>query len=197
MVSKRRYDETESSVCSGNFTAFTAPFFRRLRTWSSQCVPTLPPPRSVKWRPCCCRCFSAHPVPHERNPCLRCGTDPGAWQIYAADASAFPSGPLSPFSAMKKLLLLLIRAYQIVLSPLLPPACRFHPTCSHYAMEAISQHGPLKGAVLTSRRLLRCHPFCKGGFDPVPPAAASKLPAGAKPPLTDQTSLRAGRTLRS
>ena len=66
------------------------------------------------------------------------------------------------------LLLALIRAYQLAVSPVLGPACRFHPTCSHYAGEAIERHGPWRGGVLAVRRLLRCHPFHAGGYDPVP-----------------------------
>lgn len=62
----------------------------------------------------------------------------------------------------------LLAAYKRYLSPLLPPACRFHPTCSEYAREAILRHGLLKGAWLTIRRLSRCHPFHPGGLDPVP-----------------------------
>ena len=68
---------------------------------------------------------------------------------------------------MQKLFLFLIRGYQVVLSPLLPRACRFTPTCSHYAIEAIKHHGPLKGVVLAGCRILRCQPFCRGGYDPV------------------------------
>ncbi|HEY8259489.1 MAG TPA: membrane protein insertion efficiency factor YidD [Gemmatimonadales bacterium] len=62
----------------------------------------------------------------------------------------------------------LIRVYQRVLSPLLPPSCRFYPSCSQYALEAVSRHGALKGSWLAARRLARCHPFHPGGFDPVP-----------------------------
>lgn len=65
-------------------------------------------------------------------------------------------------------LLFLIRAYQLIVSPVLPPACRFHPSCSRYAFEAVRRHGPLKGAWLTLVRLLKCHPFHPGGYDPVP-----------------------------
>ncbi len=61
-----------------------------------------------------------------------------------------------------------LAAYKRYLSPLLPPACRFHPTCSEYAREAILRHGLLRGTWLTIRRLGRCHPFHPGGFDPVP-----------------------------
>lgn len=69
---------------------------------------------------------------------------------------------------MQSLLRALIRAYQWVISPLLGPRCRFHPTCSHYALEAIELHGSLRGSWLTLKRLGRCHPFCEGGYDPVP-----------------------------
>ncbi len=62
----------------------------------------------------------------------------------------------------------LLDAYKRFLSPLLPRACRFEPTCSVYAREAISRHGLWKGTLLAGRRLLRCHPFHRGGFDPVP-----------------------------
>jgi len=69
---------------------------------------------------------------------------------------------------MEKLLVFLIRSYQKILSPLFPPVCRFTPSCSHYAIEAIQQHGSLKGSLLAGYRILRCHPFCRGGYDPVP-----------------------------
>jgi uncharacterized protein len=61
----------------------------------------------------------------------------------------------------------LIRTYKLVISPLLPSACRFHPTCSEYMKDAIEKHGVLKGVGLGLRRLSRCHPFHQGGFDPV------------------------------
>jgi len=61
-----------------------------------------------------------------------------------------------------------LRAYKLVVSPLLPPACRFYPTCSVYAAEAIEKHGVIRGIVLAGRRLGRCHPLHPGGFDPVP-----------------------------
>ncbi len=61
-----------------------------------------------------------------------------------------------------------LSAYKRYVSPLLPPACRFHPTCSEYAREAILRHGLPRGTWLTIRRLARCHPFHPGGFDPVP-----------------------------
>ena len=70
---------------------------------------------------------------------------------------------------MKRILLALIRFYQKYISPCTPPSCRFTPTCSAYAYEAINKYGALKGGWLALRRLLRCHPFYKGDFyDPVP-----------------------------
>jgi len=68
---------------------------------------------------------------------------------------------------MKAVMLLLIRTYKLFLSPLLPPSCRFYPTCSEYAAEAIAAHGPLRGSAMAARRILRCHPFHEGGYDPV------------------------------
>ena len=72
-------------------------------------------------------------------------------------------------ATMKKLLLLLIRGYQIALSPFFGMHCRFHPTCSEYAREAIEVHGAVKGTGLALWRLLRCNPWCAGGIDEVPP----------------------------
>lgn len=75
---------------------------------------------------------------------------------------------------MKQLLILFVRAYQVALSPLLPAACRYHPTCSHYAVEALEKHGALRGGWLAVKRIARCHPFRAGGSDPVPePPSAS------------------------
>ena len=64
--------------------------------------------------------------------------------------------------------LLLIKIYKLCISPYLPPCCRFLPSCSAYAAEAVMKHGAFKGCILASVRLLRCQPFCKGGYDPVP-----------------------------
>jgi putative membrane protein insertion efficiency factor len=69
---------------------------------------------------------------------------------------------------MKTILLKMIRFYQRFISPLSPPSCRFYPTCSHYGIEAVEKHGALKGGYLAARRILRCHPFNKGGVDFVP-----------------------------
>lgn len=69
---------------------------------------------------------------------------------------------------MKVALLLLIKGYRQFVSPLFPPVCRFEPTCSCYAIEAIDRFGPLKGSWLAAGRITRCHPFNPGGYDPVP-----------------------------
>ena len=69
---------------------------------------------------------------------------------------------------IKKLFLLIIKFYQKFISPLKQPCCRFTPTCSHYTYEAIVKYGVLKGGYLGIRRILRCHPFHSGGYDPVP-----------------------------
>lgn len=69
---------------------------------------------------------------------------------------------------IKALFILLIRAYQSLISPLLPPSCRFTPSCSHYGIEALQKHGLIRGSYLTINRILRCHPWSKGGHDPVP-----------------------------
>jgi uncharacterized protein len=67
----------------------------------------------------------------------------------------------------KILFLLTIRCYRYVISPLFPPSCRFTPSCSRYALQAIERYGALRGGFMAVRRLLRCHPFSRGGYDPV------------------------------
>jgi len=69
---------------------------------------------------------------------------------------------------LTRILLILLRGYQLAVSPLLGQSCRFYPTCSNYAMEAIREHGPLKGVMLAAVRLGKCHPWHPGGNDPVP-----------------------------
>ncbi|MBY4946433.1 membrane protein insertion efficiency factor YidD [Cupriavidus respiraculi] len=87
---------------------------------------------------------------------------------------------------MKRILLALLRIYKIALSPYVGSQCRFLPTCSDYAREAIDCHGAGRGSWLAARRLCRCHPFANGGYDPVPPASsvpsdqADAAPAGAR-----------------
>jgi putative membrane protein insertion efficiency factor len=69
---------------------------------------------------------------------------------------------------LKKILMGIIRFYQVAISPLKPPTCRFYPTCSHYGLEAINRFGPIKGSWLALIRILKCHPFHPGGIDLVP-----------------------------
>ncbi len=90
---------------------------------------------------------------------------------------------------MKQVVQFGLRGYKRLISPMLPHACRFVPTCSEYAMEAVEVHGVLRGGWLAAARLLRCHPFAKAGFDPVPAAPASSVPAGTVAQL-DSRSFR-------
>lgn len=92
---------------------------------------------------------------------------------------------------MKYLLLVLIRLYQLTLSPLIGPVCRFYPSCSRYGYEAISTHGAIYGTYLTVRRLLRCHPWNPGGVDLVPPRRSRRGhdPDPAKTPEIQSTTL--------
>jgi uncharacterized protein len=75
---------------------------------------------------------------------------------------------------MKTFLIWLIRGYRNFISPLFPPTCRFQPTCSQYAIEAIDRFGAFEGFWLTTKRILRCHPFHPGGYDPVPSCCDKK-----------------------
>lgn len=84
----------------------------------------------------------------------------------------------------RQLLLLLVRAYRLLLKPSLGNACRFEPSCSQYALDALGRHGAAAGSALTAGRLLRCHPWCDGGLDPVPrhlPGLFGRLGLGAAP----------------
>lgn len=69
---------------------------------------------------------------------------------------------------MKKLLIWIVKTYQVAISPIFPPSCRYYPTCSTYMIKAISKHGALKGSIMGIFRIFRCNPFVKGGVDPVP-----------------------------
>lgn len=82
---------------------------------------------------------------------------------------------------LTRLLLTLLAGYKRWISPALPPACRFLPTCSAYAAEAVEHWGPLRGLALAAWRLMRCHPFARGGFDPVP------RPHGCSPTSSSRT----------
>ena len=77
-------------------------------------------------------------------------------------------------SPIKQTLLFTVRLYRYAISPFLGPACRFTPTCSEYCMEAVQMHGSLKGTWMTLMRLLRCHPFHPGGYDPVRPVQPAR-----------------------
>lgn len=76
---------------------------------------------------------------------------------------------------ISKILIAAIRGYRKLISPLKMPCCRFTPTCSEYAIEALQTYGAFKGTMLSLWRILRCNPFCRGGYDPVPPKSPKKL----------------------
>ncbi|HPB74908.1 MAG TPA: membrane protein insertion efficiency factor YidD [Chromatiaceae bacterium] len=87
---------------------------------------------------------------------------------------------------MRRLLISLIRTYQVLFSPWLGQHCRFHPSCSNYAMEAIRVHGPLRGLWLALQRLGRCHPWHEGGYDPVPSPTAPLITPGSLSSVEDK-----------
>lgn len=91
----------------------------------------------------------------------------------------------------RQVLILLVRGYRLLLKPWLGNACRFEPTCSAYALEALQRHGALRGSAMTGWRLLRCQPWCEGGCDPVPERGAGLfgrlgLDTRAGPPVPDE-----------
>ncbi|MFM7025662.1 MAG: membrane protein insertion efficiency factor YidD [Limnohabitans sp.] len=88
---------------------------------------------------------------------------------------------------MQRLLMGLVRAYRLLLSPSIGSACRFEPTCSAYSLEALERHGAAWGSYLTLTRLVRCHPGCDGGHDPVPPTAP-RLFSRLLPPSSKKSS---------
>ena len=79
---------------------------------------------------------------------------------------------------MKYVFIFFVKCYKKLISPLLPKTCRFTPTCSSYAIEALQIHGVFKGLYLSIKRILRCNPFCSGGYDPVPPKISKKESRG-------------------
>lgn len=93
----------------------------------------------------------------------------------------------------RDLLLLAVRGYRFLLKPWLGNACRFEPTCSQYALDALQRHGAVAGGALTVGRLLRCHPWCDGGCDPVPlraPGLFSRLGLAAEPPESEVPTVK-------
>lgn len=106
-----------------------------------------------------------------------------------------PSTSLTPLTGLpRRLLLTLVRGYRLLLRPLLGNVCRFEPTCSAYALQALTLHGAAAGSYLAARRILRCQPFCAGGCDPVPepkrnpPSTSSLWPKKlAAPDLPDNS----------
>ena len=89
---------------------------------------------------------------------------------------------------MKRLLMSLVRGYRLLLSPWLGSACRFEPTCSVYALQALERHGAAAGTYLTVHRLMRCQPWCQGGHDPIPEQAPRLFTALFPPTSSKKTS---------
>lgn len=99
-------------------------------------------------------------------------------------------GVLRPFGSLGRMIVIgVIRAYQLVLSPMTGPTCRYYPSCSQYALVAVQRHGALRGSWLAARRLARCHPWTPGGVDDVPPARTD-VAAGAAPAHRARSSER-------
>ncbi|MBB1471585.1 membrane protein insertion efficiency factor YidD [Luteimonas sp. MC1825] len=111
---------------------------------------------------------------------MHAGAAPRAWTgkrgvIPCPDCSGNRGRPLRRRHVINRLLIALLRGYKRWLSPLLGPRCRFAPTCSEYAMQALARHGTLRGGWLAVRRVGRCHPLNPGGHDPVPPRARNGM----------------------
>jgi len=90
------------------------------------------------------------------------------------------SAGLRRYDPVRWLLIGFLRAYRLLVSPLYGQVCRYHPSCSAYALEAVTEHGSLRGSWLAARRLVRCHPWAAGGYDPVP-LRSSRQSAGSSP----------------
>lgn len=89
---------------------------------------------------------------------------------------------------MKQLLIWFLKAYRFTISPLYGQVCRYHPSCSAYALQAVTEHGSVRGSWLAARRIGRCHPWAEGGYDPVPPADPHRDPE--RPVSTESTPTR-------
>ena len=109
---------------------------------------------------------------------------------FAALSTALRAALVAAWQAIaalpQRLLMLLVRGYRLLLKPWLGNACRFEPTCSAYTLEALERHGAWRGAALGGWRLLRCHPWCEGGLDPVPHRFAARPGAGLFTRLVDR-----------
>jgi len=113
-----------------------------------------------------------------------------------------PPSPIGPIArAINTPFIAIIRLYRVTLSPIVGRQCRYHPTCSAYGLEAFRLHGPIRGLALTCRRILRCHPFVKGGYDPVPipdtePGAklVNEQPASSEAPNHTPSTPNTGRS---
>jgi uncharacterized protein len=77
---------------------------------------------------------------------------------------------------MRSVLILLLKGYRFAISPIYGQVCRYHPSCSAYALQAVTEHGSVRGSWLAARRIARCHPWAEGGYDPVPPRTADASP---------------------
>ena len=109
----------------------------------------------------------------------RSGSDPGSCGAAPEARNPETGGERSGFAA--EALIFIIGIYQRLISPWLPCRCRFEPTCSHYAVQALQIHGLWKGSWLTVWRIMRCQPFCRGGYDPVPPRTVRTAADTGKP----------------
>lgn len=133
------------------------------------------------------------PLAAPPDPAAEPGLQPPAELLAAVDAPG-ASGPAWAAScagaveqAVQQALVGLVRGYQLFFSPWLGTSCRFAPSCSHYALQALAAHGPARGSLLAARRLLRCHPWCDGGLDPVPPRLPVSRGMAPPPSSTDPT----------
>ena len=111
------------------------------------------------------------PLPDQKS--LSTDGDEGACRTSCCGRSPAGSPAKGSCGFAAGALILLIKVYQKFISPLYPPCCRFQPTCSHYAVEALRTHGLIRGLGLGLRRIMRCHPWHPGGYDPVPPPQQS------------------------
>lgn len=124
-----------------------------------------------------CRLCGGSETSHQARP-VDLFTGPGP--TFQGHGQSFSRARLWERSKMRLIVLSLIRAYQALISPLYPSCCRFVPTCSEYALEAVRVHGALKGGWLALRRLLRCHPLARGGYDPLPGSDALKTGSSSR-----------------